>query len=251
MDAWLARAAKKSPPQKCLPGMSPKRESPKKEFVKIESPKKGMTPKKESTPKKQVTPKKELTPMHQSPKREVPQQEPGTDCVKKESVAKIESKMRSLGLRLGAPAKKPAKRKRTGADSAMAAAPAKKAKPAKPGGKTIEQHRRTWGDAVKANIHVEKWCINAKTHCVIEDVEHSAFEELVLPNASSVVPANFNNKTPVVVASVTSTAAMGEIFGKSKISGGTRMGSWHANKGEIVYFPPTRTMRVWWIMSGW
>ena len=43
--------------------------------------------------------------------------------------------------------------------------------------------------------------------------------------------------TPVVVASVRRAAAMGEIFGHNKIKGGTRMGSWAANKGELVYFP--------------
>lgn len=55
--------------------------------------------------------------------------------------------------------------------------------------------------------------------------------------------------TPVVVASVRRAAAMGEIFGHNKIKGGTRMGSWAANKGKLVYFPEERRMRVWWTMQ--
>ena len=56
-------------------------------------------------------------------------------------------------------------------------------------GKTIEQHRRAMGDAVKAQISVEKWCIKAKNHCVIEDVDASVFEQLVVVNAENVVPS--------------------------------------------------------------
>ena len=45
------------------------------------------------------------------------------------------------------------------------------------------------------------------------------------------------------------SAAAGEIFGKTKITGGTRMGSWSANKMELVFFPPTGELRIWWTMS--
>ena len=132
---------------------------------------------------------------------------------------------------------------------AAGAAPAKKkGKPAKIGGMTVEQHRRALGDAVKSKISVEKWAVEAKTHCAIKDVDAAVFEALVVPNAAKVTPADFDAASPVVVAAIHGSAAMGEIFGKSKITGGTRCGSWSADRGEIVYFPATREMRVWWTM---
>ena len=118
------------------------------------------------------------------------------------------------------------------------------------GGKTLEQHRRAMGDRVKGSIRVEKWCIAASTHAVLDDVDPAVFRALVVPHAASVVPPAFGDggdgeaPTPVVVASVRGTAAMGEIFGHSKIKGGTRMGSWAANKGELVYFPEERSITV-------
>lgn len=123
-----------------------------------------------------------------------------------------------------------------------------KKKPQRVGGKTVEQHRRALGDAVKARIDVEKWCVAARTHAVVPDVDRAVFEALVVPNAADVTPARFDDATPVVVASIRSTAAMGEIFGKSKVSGGTRLGSWAADRGDVLYFPPTKELRVWWTM---
>ena len=54
-------------------------------------------------------------------------------------------------------------------------------------GKTLEQHRRTMGDGLKSNIHVEKWYIEAHTHCTLKDVEPEVFRQLVVANASSVL----------------------------------------------------------------
>ncbi|KAH8058172.1 hypothetical protein JL722_6023 [Aureococcus anophagefferens] len=54
------------------------------------------------------------------------------------------------------------------------------------------------------------------------------------PNATTVTPADFDAASPVVVAAIHGSAAMGEIFGKSKITGGTRCGSWSADRGEII-----------------
>ena len=76
---------------------------------------------------------------------------------------------------------------------AAGAAPAKKkGKPAKIGGMTVEQHRRALGDAVKSKISVEKWAVEAKTHCAITDVDAAVFEALVVPNAAKVTPADFD-----------------------------------------------------------
>ena len=115
-------------------------------------------------------------------------------------------------------------------------------------GKTLEQHRRALGDAVKANIQVQKWCVEARTFATTK-CAFEVFERLVVPNATSVVPESFTNETPVVVAKIKGTAALGDIFGKSKIQGGTRLGSWSADKADIIFFPPSNDLRVWWTMS--
>lgn len=114
-------------------------------------------------------------------------------------------------------------------------------------GKTLEQHRRALGDECKANIHVEKWCIAARCHCVTT-CHPDVWRALVVPNADSVTPAGEFSEvsTPVIVASVSRNASL--IFGATKLTGGTRMGSWHADKMELVYLPPTRELRIWWTM---
>lgn len=123
-------------------------------------------------------------------------------------------------------------------------------KKGKIGGKTVEQHRRALGDLVKKKITVEKWTVAAHT-CMEATTSAEVFSALVVPNAASVVPADFSASTPVVVASVLTSKAIGEIFGHTKIKGGTRLGSWTANKADIVFYPPTGQLRVWWTMSGY
>jgi hypothetical protein len=115
-------------------------------------------------------------------------------------------------------------------------------------GKTLEQHRRALGNEVKSKIQVEKWCVEAKTS-IQTKTSLAVFERLVVPNADSVVPALFDKTTPVVVCHVKNTQAMGEIFGHSKIKGGTRMGSWSANKADFIFFPQSGELRVWWTMQ--
>jgi hypothetical protein len=102
---------------------------------------------------------------------------------------------------------------------------------------------------VKAVIDVGQWCVAARTSCTIEGCNIDVFRALVVPNAKDVTPMHslFDNETPVVVASVTQGAAT--IFGSTKLTGGARLGSWSADKMELVYFQPTQQMRCWWIMS--
>jgi len=115
-------------------------------------------------------------------------------------------------------------------------------------GKTLEEHRRALGDVCKYNINVEKWCIAARCHCVTT-CHPDVWRALVVPNADSVTPAGEFSElsTPVIVASVSRHANL--IFGATKLTGGTRMGSWHADKMELVYLPPTRELRIWWTMG--
>lgn len=115
-------------------------------------------------------------------------------------------------------------------------------------GKTLEQHRRTMGDAVSSCISVQKWCVAARTHCVVE-CHPDVFRGLVMPNSISVVPADFSKDTPVVVALATKGAST--IFGSTKLTGGTRMGSWTANQMQLIYTPSTQKMSCWWTMDGY
>ena len=110
-----------------------------------------------------------------------------------------------------------------------------------------EMQRRALGDAVKAAISVEKWCIAARCQCNTRTTL-DVFRNLIVPNAADVTPREFDASTPVVVAAVRGSSSAGEIFGKTKITGGTRMGSWSANKMELVFFPPTGELRCWWTM---
>jgi hypothetical protein len=114
-------------------------------------------------------------------------------------------------------------------------------------GLTVEQHRRKLGDVVKARIRVEKWCVEATTHATTECTEE-VFRSVIVPHAV-VTPANFNSTTPVVSALVNGYDHIGEVCGRSKITGGTRLGSWHARKMEFIYIPSTGELRIWWIMG--
>ena len=71
----------------------------------------------------------------------------------------------------------------------------------------------------------------------------------VMPNSISVTPADFDSDTPVVVALATRGAST--IFGSTKLTGGTRMGSWTANKMQLIYTPATQQMSCWWTMGGY
>lgn len=114
-------------------------------------------------------------------------------------------------------------------------------------GKTIEQHRRVLGDAVKANIVVEKWCIGARTHAVV-DCSLEVYKTLVVPHCDEVVPKQFDEDTPVVIGMLRSSAQAQEIFGVSKIRNGTRMGMWYGDKFDLVFLPSRRELRIWWTM---
>merc|ERR1712080_357190 len=115
--------------------------------------------------------------------------------------------------------------------------------PGKIEGKTIEQHRRFLGDQVKSAIHVEKWAIEARTH-VVAECGYEVFKALVAPNCTKVFPEEYNASTEIVLGVVESTQEAAAIFGATKIKGGTRLGSWSANKMELVFRPKERELRV-------
>lgn len=125
---------------------------------------------------------------------------------------------------------------------------------------TLTQFRRALGDELKKRIYVKKggWSCCARTHSVMKDVPNNLFVDLVVPNATSIVPPNIGLSNlaeyEVVLATVDSTDKIGEIFGPSKIkpcntTGSRFYGTWYADKMDLVYLPSKNELRCWWTMS--
>jgi hypothetical protein len=114
--------------------------------------------------------------------------------------------------------------------------------------KTLNQHRRDLGSQMKKVIQVKRWSVEARTS-METTISLQVFQELIIPHANTVVPEIFDDTTPVVVASVTDGIELGQIFGKAKIKGGHRFETWSADKGDLIFYPPTGVLRVWWTMQ--
>ena len=110
---------------------------------------------------------------------------------------------------------------------------------------TLTQFRRALGDELKKRIYVKKggWSCCARTHSVMKDVPNNLFVDLVVPNATSIVPPNISLSNlaeyEVVLATVDSTDKIGEIFGPSKIKpckylGGGWRASLEGGRGAIA-----------------
>lgn len=115
-------------------------------------------------------------------------------------------------------------------------------------GKTLEQHRRNYGDLVKAQISVEKYTIDAKTF-VNTDCSIEVFKNLIEPNVDTITPSTYDQNTEVVHCSIGSFDKMREIFGSTKLQGGNKMKTWKARSMDIIFFPKTSKIRIWWTMS--
>ncbi len=137
-------------------------------------------------------------------------------------------------------------RKAKAAEKAAEKAAAKAAE--RPGGLTIEQHRRAVGDAVKAKISMEKFTIAARTMVNVTMLPE-VFRALVAPNCT-VIPAQWDASTEVVVASSRNAEAIAEICGSSKIKGGNMYAHFSAKKMDFIYVPATNQLRIWWTMCG-
>jgi len=124
---------------------------------------------------------------------------------------------------------------------------------------TLTQFRRALGDELKKRIYVKKegWACVARTRSVMKDVPNNLFVDLVVPNATNIVPSNIDHSNlaqyEVVLATVDNTDKIGDIFGPSKIkprnTTGTRFGQWYADKMDLVYLPSKNELRCWWTMS--
>lgn len=140
----------------------------------------------------------------------------------------------------------PAKRKRSEDSDEETEKKTKKSQ--KIEGKTLEQHRRHYGDLVKSKISVEKFTIDAKTF-VNTDCSIEVFKNLIEPNVDTITPSKYDNNTEIVLCSIESFDKMKEIFGSTKLQGGNRMRTWHARSMDIIFFPKTSKLRIWWTMS--
>lgn len=122
---------------------------------------------------------------------------------------------------------------------------------------TAEQLRRAIGDVVKSKIEFTKYTIAARTQCTV-NMDARTFELLIKPNASRITPdPNANgggavdlSSAPVVVARLTGSS-IGEAFGRTKVTGGSRLGTFTANKCEVIWYPSRGIADLWWTMSGW
>jgi len=119
-------------------------------------------------------------------------------------------------------------------------------------GKTIEQHRRGFGNVIKDQIKVlggrghGGWGISADCHAVFP-CSFELFRRLVAPEAMEITPSAYSNLTPVILAQLSEEGAT-KLFGVTKTKGGTRMGSWYISKMDITHVPSKNELRVWWIM---
>jgi len=116
-------------------------------------------------------------------------------------------------------------------------------------GFTVEQWRRQLGNKAKATISFQKWTIKAQTHFT-NPFTSEAFRALIVPHADEVHPANFNEKTPVIMASTNTYGKAGDIMGSSKLTGGSRYGTFHADKVDYIYVASKKELRVWFTMYG-
>ena len=123
-----------------------------------------------------------------------------------------------------------------------------KPKPKRIGGETVTQIKRRYGDLLKPNMRIEKWAVPAST-LVETTMEMEVFHELIVANASTITPPEFDASTPVVVAELVYGGAV-EAFGKSKISASNRCSSSSLSSMDCIYFPATKSLRIRWNMSG-
>ena len=101
------------------------------------------------------------------------------------------------------------------------------------------------GNAVRERLAICKWGIEARcgarTTC-----EWTVFNDLVVPNATEVVPAVFTSDTPVVLVKVSGNQKIEAICGNTRKA--TRMESWSATNMDLIYVTATKELRMWWTM---
>ncbi len=105
--------------------------------------------------------------------------------------------------------------------------------------------------AVKGSIQFAKWAIHARTHCTVE-LDASTFRANVLPHSTKVTPSDWSEgaSSDVVVASISGSNALGEVFGKTKITGGSRLGTWTADLADVIFYPKEGKANIWVRMGG-
>ena len=127
-----------------------------------------------------------------------------------------------------------------------------KAKTRKPAGlipgRCSCQTKKQLTDRVKSAMTLNKWTIEAT--CIRVKMDCTAFKWM-FGEHGTIIPNNYDENTPVVVCRLNSQAQCGDVFGKSKIKGGSRYGEYHITSMDIVFTPPTHEVKMWFAVSGW
>lgn len=117
-------------------------------------------------------------------------------------------------------------------------------------GKTVEQHRRAFGDKFKEQINFAKYAntpaCNVNIACSVD-----IFRGLIAPHASKLIPRKFDENTPVVVAELKTPEKVSKVFGH--IGGGMFKGRYiggqKIRRCDVVFLPSQKQVRVWWTMA--
>eukprot|EP01084_Bolivina_argentea_P109756 196131_1 len=103
------------------------------------------------------------------------------------------------------------------------------------------QTKKDIGDALKSLVSLEKWTIPAK--CLQVRMDCVAFNHL-FGEHGDITPPQYDEDTPCVVCRLDGDNA-GNVFGKTKCRGGSRMGTFEIEKMDVVFLPSQRSARIW------
>ena len=101
------------------------------------------------------------------------------------------------------------------------------------------------GDKVKASLAVEKYKTNL-AGSVEWKTDLDTLKTMWLPYASAVTPPaeELSADTPVVVLEMCGIA-LGAVLGRTKIKNGNRMVTTEVAVANLVYYPPTQRVKLW------
>ncbi|KAJ7890273.1 hypothetical protein B0H13DRAFT_1626407, partial [Mycena leptocephala] len=102
-------------------------------------------------------------------------------------------------------------------------------------------NKKDFGDRIKEALRLEKYDVQRMRINLTMDV---AFFRSFFGGHASIIPADFSQDSPVVVAELNNSQA-GEVFGVSKIKNGNRMTTIHLQSMMVVFYPSKGKASVW------
>ncbi|KAF8899663.1 hypothetical protein CPB85DRAFT_1327392 [Mucidula mucida] len=100
---------------------------------------------------------------------------------------------------------------------------------------------KDFGDKIKACFKLEKYDIQPMSFNVEMDV--AFFRSFFGSAGVAIVPASYDESTPVVVATLTNRTA-GAVFGVSKIKNGNRYSTYELDRMVVILYPSTKQAQV-------